>query len=136
MQHNDLLGPCKGGLRYHPEVSIEDAAALAQWMTIKCSLQDLPFGGAKGGLAIDVKQFSPRDLEEISRAFCRGLYPYIGKDKDIPAPDMGTNSQIMDWMMDEYNKVRFCPWTTTTSTVSTHNTIENNYNNRGSGGSY
>jgi len=84
---------------------MDDAMALAQWMTIKCALQDLPFGGAKGGLAIDAAAYTPEQLETISRAFCRGLYSYIGNNKDIPAPDMGTNAQVMDWMMDEYNRV-------------------------------
>jgi glutamate dehydrogenase (NAD(P)+) len=105
VQHNDILGPFKGGLRFHPSVSMDETSSLAQWMTYKCALQDLPFGGAKGGLNIDPYQFNREELEEISRKFTRGLYSYIGNNKDIPAPDIGTNAQIMDWMMDEYNKV-------------------------------
>jgi len=107
VQHSDMLGPCKGGLRFHHHISMDEASALGQWMTIKCALQDLPFGGAKGGLEINTKEnsYDEADMEAISRGFCKALYPYIGNNKDIPAPDMGTNAQIMDWMMDEYNKI-------------------------------
>ena len=105
VQHNNFLGPFKGGLRYHPSVNINEANALAQWMTYKCCIQDIPFGGAKGGIAIDVNKYSIKDIEIISRNFTKALYPYIGSNKDIPAPDINTNSTIMDWMTDEYNNI-------------------------------
>jgi glutamate dehydrogenase (NAD(P)+) len=104
IQHNNIMGPYKGGLRFHPDVSIDEATALATWMTFKCSLQDLPYGGGKGGISIDPSQFNDEDIEKISRKFSRKMAPFIGSDKDIPAPDVGTNSQIMDWMTDEFNK--------------------------------
>ena len=102
VQHNNYLGPFKGGLRYHPSVSIDEASALSQWMTYKCCIQDIPFGGAKGGITIDVSKYSTKEIEKISRNFVKALYPYIGSNKDIPAPDVNTNSNIMDWMTDEY----------------------------------
>lgn len=105
VQHNNFLGPFKGGLRYHPNVSMEEVNALSQWMTYKCAIQDLPFGGAKGGLNIDVNNYSQKDLEKISRCFAKSLYTYIGTNKDIPAPDVNTNSRIMDVMTDEYNNI-------------------------------
>ena len=105
VQHNNYLGPFKGGLRYHPTVNINEANALAQWMTYKCCIQDIPFGGAKGGITIDVNKYSKTDIEKISRNFTKALYPYIGTNKDIPAPDVNTNSTIMDWMTDEYNNI-------------------------------
>ena len=103
VQHNNILGPYKGGIRFHPNVSLDEATSLAQWMTFKCALQDLPFGGAKGGLVIDVDKYNNNDLENISRMFIRSLFDQIGSNKDIPAPDVGTNSQVMDWMTNEYN---------------------------------
>ena len=104
VQHNNILGPYKGGIRFHPDISLQESEALASWMTFKCALQNLPYGGGKGGLAIDPNNYDIEDLENISRAFSRKLYNYIGSNKDIPAPDLGTNAQIMDWMCDEYNK--------------------------------
>ena len=105
VQHNNYLGPFKGGLRYHPDVSMKEVNALAQWMTYKCCLQDLPFGGAKGGINIDVNDYNEKEIEKISRSFTSSLYPYIGSNKDIPAPDMNTNSKIIDCMTDEYNYI-------------------------------
>ena len=105
VQHNNIMGPYKGGLRFHPDVNLDEVDALATWMTMKCALQDLPYGGGKGGLAINTKGYSQSELQKISRAFTHGLYAHIGTDKDIPAPDVGTTPQIMDWMMDEYNKI-------------------------------
>lgn len=105
IQHNNLLGPFKGGLRFHPDVHLEEVTALATWMTLKCAIQDLPYGGSKGGLVIDPKKYNNYDLQKISRAFTHVLHDYIGTNKDIPAPDVGTNSDIMDWMTDEYNKI-------------------------------
>ena len=103
VQHNNFMGPFKGGLRYHNHVSMDEVSALAQWMTYKCAIQDIPFGGAKGGLSIDVNKYNEQEIQKITRHFTKSLYPYIGSNKDIPAPDVNTNSQIMDWMTDEYN---------------------------------
>ena len=105
IQHNNILGPFKGGLRFHPNVNIDEVTALATWMTMKCALQDLPYGGGKGGLLIDPKEYQTNELQKITRAFTHSLHDYIGTNKDIPAPDVGTNSQIMDWMTHEYNKI-------------------------------
>ena len=105
VQHNNYLGPFKGGLRFHPNVSLKEVNALAQWMTYKCCVQDLPFGGAKGGINIDVNDYNEKEIEKISRSFTSSLYPYIGSNKDIPAPDMNTNSKIIDCMTDEYNYI-------------------------------
>tara|TARA_B100001287_G_scaffold235848_1_gene208227 strand:+ start:90543 stop:91787 length:1245 start_codon:yes stop_codon:yes gene_type:complete len=105
VQHNNYLGPFKGGLRYHPSVSLDEVNALSQWMTYKCAIQDIPFGGAKGGISIDVNKYDDKQIEKITRGFTKALYPYIGSNKDIPAPDVNTNSKIMDWMTDEYNNI-------------------------------
>ena len=105
VQHNNILGPYKGGIRFHPDVTEDTASALATWMTFKCALHNLPFGGSKGGLVIDTTKYNEDDIEKISRALSRKLYKYIGSNKDIPAPDLGTNSKIIDWMTDEYNKL-------------------------------
>ena len=105
IQHNNILGPFKGGLRFHHEVNIDEVTALATWMTMKCALQDLPYGGGKGGLLINPKDYHSVDLQKIARAFTHSLHDYIGTNKDIPAPDMGTNSQTMDWMTHEYNNI-------------------------------
>ena len=105
IQHNNIKGPFKGGLRFHESVNMDEVNALATWMTIKCSIQDLPYGGAKGGLKINPNNFTKNELQKISREFSHSLYDYIGMNKDIPAPDVGTNSQIMDWMTDEYNRI-------------------------------
>lgn len=104
VQHNNMLGPYKGGLRFSPEVCLEEVKTLASWMTYKCSLHNLPFGGGKGGVVIDPSQYNERDLEKISRAFSKELGNYIGYNKDIPAPDLGTNSKIIDWMVEEHNR--------------------------------
>ena len=102
VQHNNALGPYKGGLRFHKDVDIDEATALATWMTIKCAVQDLPYGGGKGGLAINPRDYSASELQTISREFSARLSNYIGPEIDIPAPDVGSNSQIMDWMVDEH----------------------------------
>ena len=109
IQHNNILGPYKGGIRFHPDISLDESTALATWMTFKCALHDLPFGGAKGGLAINPLDYSETELEIISRAFAKKLYKYIGTNVDIPAPDLGTNSKIMDWMTDESNNIGDSP---------------------------
>lgn len=102
VQHNNALGPYKGGLRYHPEMDINDARALAIWMTWKTSLAGLPYGGAKGGIQMDPKKYSQAELERISRRFTYALGDNIGPEHDIPAPDVNTNAQIMAWIADTY----------------------------------
>lgn len=103
VQHNQTLGPCKGGVRYHPEVDMGEVAALAMNMTWKCGLTELPFGGAKGGVAVDPRELSSGELERLTRRYTAEILPIIGPNKDIPAPDMGTNPQVMAWMMDTYS---------------------------------
>ena len=105
IQHNDILGPFKGGLRFHHNVYLDECKALAFWMTLKCSLQNLPLGGGKGGIKFNPRDYNRQDLKEISKEFSKALYRYIGSDVDIPAPDMGTNDQIMDWMTHAYNEM-------------------------------
>lgn len=102
VQHNNVLGPYKGGLRYHPDVDIDEVRALATWMTWKCSLAKIPFGGAKGGIKLDPFKYSLTELEHITRRFTFALGMNIGPEYDIPAPDVNTNPQIMAWIMDTY----------------------------------
>ena len=111
VQHNDALGPFKGGIRFHPEVSLDEVKALAMWMTWKCSLMNLPFGGAKGGVIVEPKKLSGRELEALSRGYVQSFGEFLGPDKDIPAPDVYTNAQVMSWMLDEFEKLkkRHCP---------------------------
>src|SRR6476661_4931212 len=104
VQHDDARGPMKGGLRYHPEVDLSEVRSLAALMTWKTALVDIPFGGAKGGIAVDPKKLSPRELERITRRFVDGIHDVIGPDVDIPAPDMGTNADVMAWIMNQYQK--------------------------------
>jgi len=103
VQHNQTLGPFKGGLRYHPAVDLSEVAALAALMTFKCSLLNLPLGGAKGGIQVDPTLLSKSETEALTRRFTSELGPFIGPDKDIPAPDVGTDSQTMAWMLDTYS---------------------------------
>jgi len=105
VQYNDARGPTKGGIRFHPDETIDTIRALAAWMTWKCALFDLPLGGAKGGVICNPKEMSQGELERLSRAYIQAIYQFIGPDKDIPAPDVYTNPQIMAWMMDEYSKI-------------------------------
>lgn len=105
-QYSSLLGPCKGGIRYHPDVNQDEVQALALWMTIKCALVDLPYGGAKGGVAIDPKRLSRMELERLSRAYMRAMADFVGPEKDIPAPDVYTNARIMGWMRDEFEVIK------------------------------
>ncbi|HPC35344.1 MAG TPA: Glu/Leu/Phe/Val dehydrogenase [Candidatus Marinimicrobia bacterium] len=105
VQYNDAKGPTKGGLRFHPDETIDTIRALAAWMTWKCSLMDLPLGGAKGGIICNPKELSLTELEQLSRAYIRSIYNFIGPEKDVPAPDVYTTPQIMAWMMDEYSKI-------------------------------
>ncbi len=101
-QHDNTLGPYKGGIRFHPQASREEVMALSTWMTWKCATTGIPYGGAKGGVRVDVKNLSQKELERLSRAYSAWLAPHIGPWQDIPAPDMNTNGQIMAWMVDEY----------------------------------
>ncbi|MHA6487445.1 glutamate dehydrogenase [Bacillus cabrialesii] len=105
-QHNDAVGPTKGGVRFHPEVSEEEVKALSIWMTLKCGIANLPYGGGKGGIICDPRTMSFGELERLSRGYVRAISQIVGPTKDIPAPDVYTNSQIMAWMMDEYSRLR------------------------------
>ena len=105
VQHNNALGPTKGGIRFHPEETIDTIRALASWMTWKCSLMGLPLGGAKGGIICNPKEMSDGEIERLSRTYVDMIYKYIGPEEDVPAPDVYTNPRIMAWMMDEYSKI-------------------------------
>ncbi|WP_434813625.1 glutamate dehydrogenase [Bacillus halotolerans] len=105
-QHNDAVGPTKGGVRFHPEVNEEEVKALSIWMTLKCGITNLPYGGGKGGIICDPRTMSFGELERLSRGYVRAISQLVGPTKDIPAPDVYTNSQIMAWMMDEYSRLR------------------------------
>ena len=104
-QHNNAVGPFKGGLRFHPGVTRDEVKALSTWMTFKCSVAGIPYGGGKGGMAIDPKDYSKDELERISKGFAKAISPIIGEKVDIPAPDVNTNGQIMSWMVDAYEEV-------------------------------
>ena len=106
IQHNNIRGPFKGGLRYHPKVNFDEINALAYWMTFKCAVVDIPYGGAKGGITVDPKKLSQNELERLTRSYVRHIADFVGPDKDIPAPDVYTNPQIMAWYMDEYSHIR------------------------------
>jgi glutamate dehydrogenase (NADP+) len=110
-RYNNILGPTKGGVRFHPNVNRDEVQALALWMTIKCAVVDLPFGGGKGGITVDPKQLSAMELERLSRAYMRSMINFIGPHRDIPAPDVNTNALIMAWMLDEYESIKreHCP---------------------------
>ncbi len=103
VHHNTTRGPAKGGVRYHPEVCRDEVVALAAGMSLKCALMNLPLGGAKGGVAIDPRTHTSKELERITRRYTTEIFPLIGPDKDVPAPDVGTNAQVMAWMMDQYS---------------------------------
>jgi len=105
-QHNNVLGPYKGGIRFHPTVTEDGVKALSMLMSWKCALVDIPFGGGKGGVIVDPFKLSKKELEQLSRGYVNSLFPCIGPDLDIPAPDINTNSEIMSWMVDEYSKLK------------------------------
>ena len=105
IHHNDARGPCKGGIRYHPHVDLDTEKALAAWMTWKCAVVNLPYGGAKGGVACNPKELSRGELERITRAYAAAIARFVGVDLDIPAPDVGTDAQVMAWFADEYYKI-------------------------------
>jgi len=103
VQHNTVRGPAKGGIRFHPNVNLDEVTALAAWMTWKCAVMNIPFGGAKGGVECNPKEMSMGEIERLTRRFTAEIISFIGPDRDIPAPDVNTNSQIMAWMMDTYS---------------------------------
>ncbi len=105
VQHNNARGPYKGGIRFHPQTNMNEVKALASWMTWKCAVVNIPYGGGKGGATIDPKKLSKGELERLSRAWVRTFFPVLGPDKDVPAPDVNTTPQIMAWMVDEYSKL-------------------------------
>lgn len=105
VRYDDTRGPAKGGIRFHPNVHAEEVQSLAFWMTFKCAVLDLPYGGGKGGVTVNPKELSPMELERLSRGYIRAVGDFIGPDTDIPAPDVYTNSRIMGWMADEYNRM-------------------------------
>ncbi|MCG6155118.1 Glu/Leu/Phe/Val family dehydrogenase [Rubinisphaera margarita] len=105
VRHDDTRGPTKGGIRFHPQVDLEEVKALSLWMTCKCAVMDIPYGGAKGGVIVNPKELSPLELERLSRGFIEKMADFIGPDRDIPAPDVYTNERIMGWMMNEYSNI-------------------------------
>ena len=106
VQYSDARGPGKGGIRFHPDVEIEEVKNLAFLMALKCSLVNIPFGGAKGGVEVDPRKLSKNELERLSRGFVREIHPFIGERIDVPAPDVNTNAEVMGWMVDEYAKIQ------------------------------
>jgi hypothetical protein len=106
VHHNTTKGPTKGGIRYHPDVTLDECRALAMWMTWKCALMDIPYGGGKGGVIVDPTTLSMRELEKMTRRYATEISPFIGPERDIPAPDVGTNAQVMAWIMDTYSMHR------------------------------
>jgi glutamate dehydrogenase (NAD(P)+) len=103
VHHNTSRGPSKGGIRYHPGVTLEEVKALAMWMTWKCAVVGIPYGGAKGGVVVNPKELSERELEALTRRYASEILPFIGPERDIPAPDMGTDEQVMAWIMDTFS---------------------------------
>lgn len=120
VRYDDTRGPGKGGVRYHPNVTLDEVKSLAFWMTFKCAVMNLPFGGAKGGITVNPKELSKLELERLSRGYVDAIADFIGPDADIPAPDVYTNPTIMGWMMDEYSiiKRQLCPAVVTGKPVS------------------
>jgi glutamate dehydrogenase (NAD(P)+) len=106
VQHTDVRGPFKGGIRYHPDVTMEEVSALAMWMTWKCAVIDLPYGGAKGGICCTPKEMSQGELERLTRRYVSLIFEYLGPHRDVPAPDLYTNAQTMAWIMDTYSQIK------------------------------
>lgn len=106
VQHSSIRGPYKGGIRFHPNVDMDEVKALATWMTFKCAVVGIPYGGGKGGVTLDPQKHSDSELERITREFTKSIAPVIGEQVDIPAPDVGTNAKIMSWLRDEYSKIQ------------------------------
>jgi glutamate dehydrogenase (NAD(P)+) len=124
VQHDDSRGPFKGGLRYHPDVDLDEVRSLASLMTWKTAVMDIPFGGAKGGIQVDPKLLSRRELERLTRRFVEQISPVIGPNTDIPAPDMNTNAQVMGWFFDEYSRrAGFSPAVVTGKPVELHGSL-------------
>lgn len=113
VQFNNARGPYKGGIRFHPQVSLDEVKALSFWMAMKCAVADLAFGGGKGGIIVDPKKLSARELERLSRGYARAIFDCIGPDRDVPAPDVNTNGTIMGWMLDECTKIKDAKWALT-----------------------
>ena len=109
VQHSSVRGPAKGGIRYHPQVTLDEVKALATWMTWKCAVVNIPFRGAKGGICCDPKHMSQGELERMTRRYTSAILPLIGPEQDIPAPDVYTNSQTMAWIMDTYSMTKGYP---------------------------
>jgi len=105
VQHSSLRGPYKGGIRFHPDTNIDEVRALALWMTMKCAVAGIPMGGGKGGVTVDPKKLSKGELERLSRGWVQRMYPVLGPQRDVPAPDVNTTPEIMTWMVDEYEKI-------------------------------
>ena len=105
VQHSSSRGPCKGGIRYHQQVDIDEVKALAAWMTFKCAVVNIPYGGAKGAVKVDPSKLSNAELERVTRRFTAAILPIIGPEKDIPAPDVNTNAEVMGWIMDTYSMI-------------------------------
>ncbi|MCR8982922.1 Glu/Leu/Phe/Val family dehydrogenase [Brevibacillus laterosporus] len=105
-QHNDAIGPTKGGIRFHPQVTLDEVKALSMWMSFKCGVVHLPYGGGKGGVICDPRTMSQGELERVSRGFMEAIHDVVGPEKDIPAPDVYTNAQVMGWMMDTYSRLK------------------------------
>jgi len=103
VQHSSSLGPCKGGIRYHQDVDINEVKALAAWMSLKCAVVNIPYGGAKGAVKVNPRELSKGELERLTRRYTAMILPLIGPERDIPAPDVGTNAQVMGWIMDTYS---------------------------------
>lgn len=124
-QHNNAIGPFKGGIRFHQGVTMDEVKALSMWMTFKCGVVGLPYGGGKGGVVVDPNSLSQGELERLARGYARAIAPIIGEKTDIPAPDVGTNGQVMAWMVDEYQKItgRFTPGVFTGKPVSFHGSL-------------
>jgi glutamate dehydrogenase (NAD(P)+) len=125
VQHNWSRGPCKGGIRYHPDANLDEVRALAMWMTWKCSVVNIPFGGGKGGVRVEYKKLSNHELESLTRHYTIAISPVIGPDKDVPAPDVGTTSQTMAWIMDAYStrQGRWTPAVVTGKPISIGGTV-------------
>ena len=109
VQHSSMRGPCKGGIRYHQNVDLNEVKALSAWMTFKCAVAGIPYGGGKGGVCVDPTKLSQGELERLTRAFTARIAPVIGPERDIPAPDVNTNAEIMGWMVDTYSKLNGKP---------------------------
>jgi glutamate dehydrogenase len=105
-QHNNAIGPYKGGIRFHPGVNLEEVKALSIWMTFKCGIVGIPYGGGKGGICVEPHKLSEREMQELSRGYVRGMHQMLGEKNDIPAPDVGTSGKVMGWMVDEYLQLK------------------------------